>query len=93
MLFLKLFQAPQSVVSRKSLLEKCSDFAAAMTRVPAWLKRPAGASFGFGGKLVSCINEKQRGNLLSVRQVISHCLQGAMSIVSEPMSSAWENQL
>lgn len=36
-----------------------------MTKVPAWLKRPAGASFGFGGKLVSCINERQRDKFVS----------------------------
>lgn len=60
--------------------------AAAMSKVPAWLKRPAGASFGFGGKLVSCINEKQRDKFvnahLEVKQVCRSYLRKLLSGVS-----------
>jgi len=28
-------------------------------RAPVWLKRPFAASFGFGGRLVSALNEKR----------------------------------
>ncbi len=30
-----------------------------LSRAPVWLKRPFSASFGFGGRLVSAINEKR----------------------------------
>lgn len=32
-----------------------------MKRVPNWMKRPCGATFGFGGKLVSFANHKTAG--------------------------------
>lgn len=32
-----------------------------LKRVPAWLKRPVCASFGFGGKLVTVTNNKVGG--------------------------------
>lgn len=32
----------------------------AKTKAPAWLKRPVGAAFGFGGKLVQFVNTKRQ---------------------------------
>ena len=30
-----------------------------LKRAPVWLKRPSAAAFGFGGRLVSVVNEKR----------------------------------
>ncbi|EIE18851.1 hypothetical protein COCSUDRAFT_49081 [Coccomyxa subellipsoidea C-169] len=47
-----------------------------LARVPAWLKRPAAATFGFGGRLVSITNTKRQdgsfaGCSLTLTQVIT----------------------
>lgn len=31
-----------------------------LRKAPVWMKRPCGATFGFGGKLVSFVNHKVR---------------------------------
>lgn len=42
-------------------------------RAPAWLKRPAGVAFGFGGRLVSFANTRREINVekaqLTIKQV------------------------
>lgn len=56
---------------------------AAKTKAPAWLKRPCGASFGFGGKLAQFTNSRRQlptGEAVStgsvaVSQVCLRCLQ------------------
>eukprot|EP00955_Chlamydomonas_euryale_P032329 339448-Chlamydomonas_euryale.AAC.1 len=43
-----------------SVSTTASGDAAPLRRAPAWMKRPAGASFGFGGRLVSFANKVWR---------------------------------
>ena len=50
--------APYYALEEGLTSHKCA--AVPLGKVPAWLKRPVGASFGFGGKLVSFTNEKRK---------------------------------
>ncbi|XP_010512768.1 PREDICTED: protein transport protein SEC31 homolog B isoform X3 [Camelina sativa] len=61
-----------------------NNFATAPLRAPKWYKRPVGASFGFGGKLVSCHAKapppKGASSILS--EVFLHSLVTEQSLVS-----------
>lgn len=56
---------PKSIPSRGSL--KNVDFSAP----PKWLKRPAGAAFGFGGKLVSFTSQSEGPKTVRVRTIVT----------------------
>lgn len=38
----------------------CAGESKPLKKAPGWLRRPCGATFGFGGKLVSFVNHKQQ---------------------------------
>ncbi|XP_010523659.1 PREDICTED: protein transport protein SEC31 homolog B-like isoform X2 [Tarenaya hassleriana] len=67
-------------------------FGAAPLRAPKWYKRPVGASFGFGGKLVS-FNQKlpQKGASNNASEVFLHTLVMEQSLVNH--SSEFEDAL
>ncbi|KAJ9158851.1 hypothetical protein P3X46_024396 [Hevea brasiliensis] len=56
-----------------------NDFGAVTLRAPKWYKRPAGVSFGFGGKLVSF---HPRSSSASASEVLLHNLVTEHSLVS-----------
>ncbi|XP_011256844.1 protein transport protein Sec31A isoform X2 [Camponotus floridanus] len=47
---------------------------AVLTKAPKWLKRPFGASFGFGGKLVIFKNQSADPNLINRKVIISQVI-------------------
>ena len=60
-----------------------------LKRAPAWLKRPAGAAFGFGNRLVSFKNVGRQGHVgehidtgvVTVSHVSALCNAGIVAIV------------
>ncbi|PON74322.1 Guanine nucleotide-binding protein, beta subunit [Parasponia andersonii] len=57
-------------------------FGAAYLKAPKWYKRPAGVSFGFGGKLVSFHTKPSAGGAPSSAEVFVHSLVTEHSLVS-----------
>ncbi|PON84807.1 Guanine nucleotide-binding protein, beta subunit [Trema orientale] len=57
-------------------------FGAAYLKAPKWYKRPAGVSFGFGGKLVSFHTKPSAGGAPSSSEVFVHSLVTEHSLVS-----------
>ncbi|XP_030495434.2 protein transport protein SEC31 homolog B [Cannabis sativa] len=71
-------------------VEGCSRYGAGDTafggagylKAPKWYKRPAGVSFGFGGKLVSFQTKSSTGGASSVSEVFVHTVVTEHSLVS-----------
>ncbi|XP_019082805.1 PREDICTED: protein transport protein SEC31 homolog B-like [Camelina sativa] len=60
-----------------------NNFGTAPLRAPKWYKRPVGASFGFGGKLVSChAKGPPKGASSILSEVFLHSLVTEQSLVS-----------
>ncbi|EEF34442.1 nucleotide binding protein, putative [Ricinus communis] len=69
-----------------------SDLGAATLRAPKWYKRPAGVSFGFGGKLVSFHPKSSTANFFAILcQVLLHNLVTEHGLVSR--SSEFESAI
>ncbi|CAL0304359.1 unnamed protein product [Lupinus luteus] len=59
-----------------------NDFSAVSLRAPKWYKRPAGVSFGFGGKLVSFHPKSTAGSPSGASEVYVHNMVTEGSLVS-----------
>uniref|UniRef100_A0A2P2MNN0 Uncharacterized protein MANES_10G135100 n=1 Tax=Rhizophora mucronata TaxID=61149 RepID=A0A2P2MNN0_RHIMU len=68
-----------------------SDIGAATVRAPKWYKRPAGASFGFGGKLVSFHPRSSSASSAGFSEVFLHNLVTEQSLASR--SSEFESAI
>lgn len=49
-----------------------------LKKAPAWMKRPAGATFGFGGKLISFANQKSQ--YTDATGAVQHREHGVISV-------------
>ena len=88
-----LFKHPQNNCIKSVILMWAAGPATPLKRAPAWLKRPSGVAFGFGGRLVSFKNTPRQGHAGEHVEAgivtLSHVSSGLQDPILTPTATIW----